>query len=287
MSPLGGLADIQIYHYKKIQDLRERVDSQSAALMDGRTNQQYLVFIGVTKGDLEKIDRQRASIGRHTRLSHYTDGNLLVIKLMPSAKHEGAHLTLSRKLDRRFASMGLPEDCLYPVGSTRYERPNSSKEGDAGYRPLPARERETDWPRIVFESGFSETLPRLRHDAGWWIIHSKGDVKIAIIISIKPRQKTLVVEKWCPSPPPASRPAARAQVITITQNPTPRRDNIAQQVVTVQSGTGSTYGVVRAPLILEFDKIMLRAPVPPNESDIIFTADDLALWADYFWKGLK
>jgi hypothetical protein len=55
MSPLEGLEDAPIYEYKSIRNLQERVDSQSAALTDGRTNQQYLVFMGVRKDDLEKI----------------------------------------------------------------------------------------------------------------------------------------------------------------------------------------------------------------------------------------
>ena len=52
----------------------------------------------------------------HTRMSHYADNNLLVIKPMPSRKHEGAHLTLVEKLKLRvIVGMGLPEDCLYPL----------------------------------------------------------------------------------------------------------------------------------------------------------------------------
>jgi hypothetical protein len=201
--------------------------------------------------------------------------------------------------------MGLPEDCLYPVGATRYKRPGSSKEGDTAYCPLPARELETDWPTIVLESGASETLTRLRHDAQWWIVNSGGDVNIVIIISIKPAQKTVLVEKWCPSPAPGYRPATRAhpnpntpiptkvRELTITQNPTPQlrttlhSNTIAQPIVTVQPGTVSAYDIAGAPLILEFDKIFLRTAVPPNESDVVFSAADLALWVDYFWKGVK
>ena len=82
----------------------------------------------------------------------------------------------------------------YPVGATKYKRPNFSKEGDTAYCPLPSREQETDWPTIVLESGLSEMHTRLRHDAQWWIVNSGGDVNIVIIISIKPAQKTLLVE---------------------------------------------------------------------------------------------
>ena len=42
------------------------------------------------------------------------------------------------------------------------------------------------------------------------------------------------------------------------------------------------YVVTGAPLILEFEKLLLRAPVLP-EGDVIFTAADLQALADEFW----
>ena len=62
VSPSEGLED----EYKGIRDLKEHVNSQSTALIDHHANQQDLVFTGVTKGDLEKMSRQRSSIGRYT-----------------------------------------------------------------------------------------------------------------------------------------------------------------------------------------------------------------------------
>src|SRR5271154_3364427 len=102
--------------------------------------------------------------------------------------------------------------------------------------------------------------------------------------------------KWGPFGYRPARPnpnAPKMQELTIAQNPTPQlgttlhSNTIAQPIVTVQPGTVSAYDIVGAPLILEFDKIFLRTAVPPNESDIVFSAADLALWADYFWKGVK
>jgi hypothetical protein len=97
-SPLDGLADTSIYRFTGISDLRKRVGLQSDALVAGRINQQHLVFRGVTKDDLARIDRQRVSIGKHTRMTHYTDTDLLIIKLMPLAEHEAAHTTLAEEV---------------------------------------------------------------------------------------------------------------------------------------------------------------------------------------------
>jgi hypothetical protein len=55
---------------------------------------------------------------------------------------------------------------------------------------------KTDWPTIMFESGFSESLGHLRNDAKWWLANSQGEVKIAVIIAIQPADKKLHIEKW-------------------------------------------------------------------------------------------
>ena len=294
---MEGLQDVSIHQYIGIPNLRRLVRAQSDKLQADRSNQQYLIFQGVTKDHLDKIDRERASIGKHTRMSHDMDIDLLIIKLMPSAKHESPHLSLARRLEFALARMGLPEDCLYPLGTTRFYGRRSSKEPDSAYKPL-SRNLETDWPTIVFESGLSESLTRLRHDAQWWLTNSGGDVKIVVVISITPKEKRLRVEKWCLLPAAGHRPATRAnpnpnspvptrmQEITITQNPAAQPSTTAQPSSTIQPGPAPSYAVTGAPLILEFQNFLLRAPVPP-EGDVIFTAADLSRWADYIWTHVR
>ena len=52
------------------------------------------------------------------------------------------------------------------------------------------------------------------------------------------------------------------------------------QEITIVSNT-----VTGAPLVLEFDKIFLRPAVLP-ESDLIFTGQELSVWAANFWLGV-
>jgi hypothetical protein len=87
ISPMEGLEDVNIQPFVRIANMRKIVKSQSDKLQAGNSNQQYLVFMPVTKDDLAKIDRARPSIGKHTRMAHYTDTNLLIVKLMFSAEH--------------------------------------------------------------------------------------------------------------------------------------------------------------------------------------------------------
>ncbi|KAF1808007.1 hypothetical protein P152DRAFT_406313 [Eremomyces bilateralis CBS 781.70] len=240
-------------------------------------------------------------IGKHTRITHHTDIDLLIIKLMPSAEHEIAHLSLAEDLILELNRMGLRKRTFIPIGGTKFNRPNSSKEGDSAYKPA-SRDWKDDWPTIVIESGLSEGLDRLRIDAQWWLSNSRGDVRIVIIISIMPPQKRLYIEKWCLSPAPAH-PVTRAhpnpnppvptnmQTITITQNqaaspnPTGQSAPTAQPTITIQQGA-SSYAVNGSPLILEFQDLILRPPVLP-EDDVVFTAADLSDWAHSFWASLK
>jgi hypothetical protein len=287
-SPLEGKADAPIYRFTGIPDLRKHVRLQSDTLLAGRTSQQYLVFLGVTKKDLARIDRQRASIGKHTRMTHYTDLDLLIIKLMPSAEHETVHIALSDEVNHKLEGMGLPRRSLVGLGATTCVGHNSSKEGDSTYKPR-CRDRKVDCPTIVFEAGLFKSLAGLRTDAQWWLTNSRGEVKIVIVISIVPDERSLRIEQWCMSLPTRPKPATRAfsnansplvpmsiQELTVIQNPP----------IPPLPGTIPTYAVTGAPLTLEFEKLLLRAPVPP-EGNVILTVADLQAFAWGFWSVLK
>jgi hypothetical protein len=142
-SPIEGLENINLRPFVGIADMRKAIKAQSEKLRKGDSEQQYLVFARVRANDLPKIDAARDSMGKRIRLTHYTDTDLLVVKL-PSAKHESAHVNLANKVDRAVARMGIPDGEFYGLGATKFEGRYSSKEGDSTYKPLTARPRETD-----------------------------------------------------------------------------------------------------------------------------------------------
>jgi hypothetical protein len=272
--PLEGLEHVDINQFVGIAKMRKAIDLQSTRLQKGVSNQQYLVFRPVTEVDLAKMDSVRHSIGKHTRMTHYTNTNLLIVKLMPSAKHQSAHLSLGMGLVSKVIKIGMSYRELCPMGGTRYPGHTSSKEGDSTYKPS-SRKKELDWPTIVFESGLSESLRRLRSDAKWWLENSGGDVKIVVLISIKPADKRLQIEKWELAPSLNQR-ATRAH-----SNPNTQIPSQIQEITIMPNNI-----VTGSPLVLEFQKIFLRPPVLP-ESDITFTAADLSRWADIFWQSVE
>ena len=92
------------------------------------------------------------------------------------------------------------------LGATTFKTPRVSKEGDSAFKPLSIRPREADWPTIVLEAGWSESLTRLRLDAHFWLEDSGGDVKIVLLFSIGRTARTMIIEKWENRPVPANPP---------------------------------------------------------------------------------
>jgi len=98
-------------------------------------------------------------------------------------------------------------------------------------------------------------------------------VKITIILSVKPAQPILQIEKWEPAPVAGRRPSTRE----VPNNLIPTKT----QEITIIPNT-----VTGAPLALEFEKIFLHQVVLP-ESDITFTGQELLDWAAIFWRVVR
>jgi hypothetical protein len=291
-SPGKVLKDVPTHQYIGIQDLRQRIEAQATELEACRTNQQYIAFRDVTDRDLEQIDRERESFGTGTRFCYYNKSKDLVIKMV-TARHEGAHNTLADELRDALRDMGLPKRDIVPVGAARFPGFRRKMEGDSSFKPR-TRDQRDDWPSIVFECGLSESLANLRDDARWWLTDSQGAVKIVVIVLVSEKTMKLQVEKWVTATATAtSRPATRAH-----PNPNSSQVPMAETVITITRNTSAPttgapqpapppqYTVTGAPLLLEFEKILLRPPVAP-ESDVIFTKADLESWAADFWDSFK
>jgi hypothetical protein len=97
---MDGLDVVNIQPFVGIEKMRGIVKRTSDRLQKDDSEQQYLIFTHVSVDGLAKIDRARNSMGKGIRLAHYTDIDLLVVKL-PSAKHERAHGNLAKKWLRK------------------------------------------------------------------------------------------------------------------------------------------------------------------------------------------
>jgi hypothetical protein len=261
--PSHGFANLNICKYTGIAHLKEVIKSQSQKIQEGLSHEQYLGFQPVTKDEMKTIDILHASIGKSIRFRYFHDTSLLITKLMPTSALETSHAGFGMLIFLRTMKMGIPEGELWSMAASTYyaENHRSSKEGDTSFKPC-SRPKATDWPSIVIESGFSESLQGLRSDANWWLTNSHDGVKIVILIALEMATKSIQMEKWLLAP------AANGNGPVATK---------AQEVVILP-----TSSVTGAPLTLEFENIHLRPPTG-QEKDIVLTAGELSKWADHFW----
>ena len=272
---LEGLED-QTRTFTSISGLRSAINTLSNHLYQGTEISQYLVFQSVTEDDFAKIDEKRYTINRALRFTYCTDINTLIIKV-PTKEHERVTRAFSHDFVHRIEHMGLTE--LYDLcdmGGTTYTERSTKKEADSCWRPIATRPNPLDWPTLVFEVGVSETLRKLRNDAQWWLANSQGRVKIVLLFKINRVARTIHIEKW------ECRPVTPTYALRSNRPPV----QVPTQIQTVDIDANGVTGSPPAttpPLVLHFQNILLRQPVPP-EQDVIYTAQDLqglvnAIWA--------
>ena len=237
----------------------------------------YIVFSNVPPEIVEQSNKRPNLVGgRNVRIFYDERTRYLVVKLV-SGPHEVAERMLSRKLEQAAENMGL-EDDLIPTGSKRIELTPHSKEPDSSWRPhtFPAG-RTGKWPMVVVESGFSESLSRLRLDAQWWITRSGGDVKVVILIAILPSGPRIVIEKWTPDPNVETlRPGLRDR--------SPRVTGTRVQETILTRGAKNFITITGAPLVVTFDEMFLRTASPPQEFDIVVSMQALESIARKIWE---
>jgi len=231
--------------------------------------------------DLEKVDSQRDEIGKGIRLTHCADIGTLIIKV-PTTAHEVVAETFKVVLLERFIQMGVPHRERVGLGATRFTGTSTiSKEADGAFKPSTLRPYEMDWPTLVLEVGDSESLPKLRNDAKWWLSNSEGSVNIVLIFHINQGAKSILIEWWETTSALTSRSITRSTAQSNGNQP-PAQIPTQMQAITVNPN-GVITGV---PLTLDFHQIFLRQANPP-EHDIVVTAQDLRDWSDIIWAALK
>src|SRR5256714_6825485 len=180
---LEGLEGVPVRIFTTIKNMQAAITSYRKKLEASKASP-YLIFRPVARNDLLEIERERerGGIERGVRMTHYVDWDILIVKL-PTAKHEAAHRSFSDGLVIETAGMGLRWE-FFNLGATTFRTPRASKEGDSTWKPKSIRPHEADWPTIVIESGWSESLTKLRQDVRVWLEDSGGDVKIVLLFSI-------------------------------------------------------------------------------------------------------
>jgi hypothetical protein len=261
--------------FSTLPKLKKMIASQFKKLSDGSENQ-HLSISGISPRLFNMIEESRLGHGNGIRLTYFGDIETLIIKLVSRA-HEKAHRLLGSLIQRTILPMGIAIEEFCGLGSSTCRGQNASaKEADSSWINYRIRPNTGDWPCFVIETGVSESMPRLRSDARWWIEHSAGAVNLVLLIWIRPAGKKVKMEKWIPGPAPTTRRSPR-----FAQNIFP---TCTAEISIDQSQAPSI--IQGAPLVLEFAKLFDRAAILPLEADLSFTSQDLDQWANWLWVGI-
>ena len=219
-----------------------------------------------------------------------------MIITIPTAEHEGLHRGLDDSLRDDAVSIGLGLEFVC-VGSTTFKDKDangniiSEGEGDSCRKPKSMRTNKLQYPTLVIEAGWSQTLQKLREKASWWFDKSKGDVKIVLLVKSSPGSNHIRIEKW------KLAPAASRQGATTTRAAaamTPQCAHVVEIALAAGINNGhpnqfdpAFYVVTGGSLQLEFIDIFLRQPIPPGERDLILGNTTLQEYAADFWGAMQ
>ncbi|KAJ5544594.1 hypothetical protein N7535_007011 [Penicillium sp. DV-2018c] len=253
---------------------------------DKSYSNQYIIVLSISQPVQELLGGDRNPLEVPYRLTLDARRQQAVIRIVPSGAHERITRLFTSQLIEKLLDMGIRPKAYTLNGATRYHGKLCDKEADGSFTPLRKPSDDNDWPSVVVETGFSESEAQLRTDAHWWFSNSGYQVNIVILIHIQrtpERRVILKVYNLRPTIPRITRGLqAEIERSLLSDHTTPQEDSstvprphLAAKEIIVTSGN-----VENAPLELEFESVMRRAP-NTNERNITFTAEDLATCCRY------
>ncbi|OBT42851.1 hypothetical protein VE00_07556 [Pseudogymnoascus sp. WSF 3629] len=254
--------------FTSIRKTRTIITQQIHRLCDGTSRSQYLHFHSLPPSRFTTLSLGRYD-GRHSlpkcvRLTYDAGKEEMVVKVMGTPRLESSHRLFEWGIFFKVRDMRMDWEELVPTGATTSGEGGVEREPDSSYKP---RGRGRDgWPTMVTLVGFGETVEGLRWDAGWWVGDYEGEVRIAVIIILHLDERKIVLETWEPSRDETKRVTRAA----------------ARRVSRTQEVCISKDGVEGAPLVLGFERVFGGAK-GVGEGDIVFTAQELGMWADIVW----
>ncbi|KAL4747139.1 hypothetical protein BDW72DRAFT_183426 [Aspergillus terricola var. indicus] len=169
---------------------------------------------------------------------------LLLINKVKSRAHENAAGTFQDLLQGALVAVGM-ERCLETIGAATHFATLGAKEPDRAWQPIRLpRDRSDRWPTVVLDVAYSETQSKLQSDVRYWLIGPEEEVETVLTLRIAQDEPRIVIE---------------------------RRESIGngrgyrQQHVVITKTRSNRITITGGPLVLEFERLFLRAPTIPRE----------------------
>lgn len=128
------------------------------------------------RGHYREGDKGSGIVG-HCGLHHFcirsairlylVESKVMIITI-PTGPHERLHLFNNSEIEYQITQMGLRANWKAMGATTFGAQGGDVGEGDSTGRPMSERPGALDWPTLVIEAGYSESLEELRRAARWW-----------------------------------------------------------------------------------------------------------------------
>ncbi|RAH67785.1 uncharacterized protein BO66DRAFT_139289 [Aspergillus aculeatinus CBS 121060] len=238
---------------------------------------EYLAFQPIPPETLPCLtdeETRRALLGT-VRVTFFPDIATLLLKI-PTTACEKAHRSLAEETVAALAGMGVRIAERAPTGAGTYTAPSPSpspagsgsgsvKEADSSYRNGLL---DADWPQLVMEAAATdseESARRLDQAAAWWVGWSGGQVRVVVLLRVARARKALTVEKYFPRRQWQWQQGKHE--LETEKTPPPRF--VPELIAKTEVDVGVAPPAVRGPpLVLEFDRVIGRRPVAP-EQDVV------------------
>ncbi|PKX91150.1 uncharacterized protein P174DRAFT_376304 [Aspergillus novofumigatus IBT 16806] len=180
------LTDEQSFHnhlVEKICEARATKDAIYAELVYDNIAPSWMANVG------DALERARGAFCK----SYNTSTLILRVVAMASLLHNVDQVWCHQSETQWLVSGQLTQnesDMLHTTANTIYEFPDGPFVGIHKAPNVAINVPNAIMPRIVAESGWSESLNKLREDAGEWLVGGNGAVQAAIIIHWTPNRTT-------------------------------------------------------------------------------------------------
>ena len=256
----------ELWHRQQINPTKANEYKSEWTLLTGIHNQTFTRDFLTENHDQEEEEADQQKCLNWS--SFDANLNLLLIRMPALLPHESAAHVFNEIFLDAVQPTGL-EYSLQLLGSTTFCGPNGAKQAGFSYSPrwLPPRSR--DWPSVVIEVSCSESglenEAKLGTDVLFWLgAVSRGEeeeeeeVKVVLTLRVDREMPAITIEKW-----------------EVDWNGRIQR---TQQVI-IQKG-----GISGGPLVVEFEKLFLRAGDGPQERDIEMDSVKLEILGKMIWR---
>jgi hypothetical protein len=252
----------------KCQDIIENQFSRDPTSSDFISDR--LAFYNVHPHEFQDLAAQLKDTSAN--FSSYDSKHYILTLKMASHMHSGAAMEFSNLIALWREDMQMRRD-LYSIGTGKFYEGSKNKVPDASWVPRwHGADLNRYWPSMVVEVAFTETRAHLEDDIRFWLKESKGDVKVAVSISVQPKNPgRVVLEQWHLTP---SIKETRLKQGTL---------QVVQTMTAIRKP--GQVPVISGSFVLPFEDTFLKSKdSEPNARDLVITDSDMKDLAEAIWE---